>query len=182
MYMVRRRVPLTLSIPIIAAFFSCVVARPLLWLLPGSTSTIIDCSRLIPKLVPVLNAFDRSDICSANSHLWQSFLAFVVIYSAGTSFAVISNFPNITLRPIYEAPFRETSLLAVFLLAPASFAIYQYIFGDLSLRFYGASATDYKYAVDYASVQIDILMYAVNILVFVPTIVILTLITHDGQN
>ena len=184
MVMARRRVPLTLSIPIVAAFLSCVVARSLLWMLSSNTSTIIDCSRLIPKLVPVLNAFGHSDICSANSQLWQSFFVLVVIYAAATTFAVIANFSDITLEIFHKAPFREISLLAIFLLGPASVAIYQYIFGNLSLRFYGATATDYAYAVDYAGVQIDILMYAVNLLVFVPTIIILTLVvrTHDGQN
>jgi len=70
-------------------------------------------------------------------------------------------------------PTKEIVLLLSFLLIPGIVGLCAFIWGDINLRIYGSPAENYPLAMDYASAQINILMYAINLLFFVPTAVLL---------
>lgn len=56
-----------------------------------------------------------------------------------------------------------------------------YIFSDLSIKFYGSSILYYDKLIDYANVQVDILIYAVNFLFLVSYVVVFSLFLKKGQ-
>ena len=168
------KVRLSVSLPVVAAFLFCAMTRPFLSWIGESPSGQADCGRLMPKLLGVALKFKPADLCLANNYLWAALYVISFAYVTAVVVVSISNFRNWTFE-VLKAPIREIALLLAFLLLPGMFGLYAFIWGNIDLRIYGGPPENYPLAMDYAAVQIDILLYVVNLFLFVPTAVLLAM-------
>jgi hypothetical protein len=147
----------------------------------GTIASYIDCTWLVPKLVNLMSNFAREDLCSANAILWFEFGILSLSYFVSAVVALLYNRESITFELFAKAPTREIALLFGFLLIPGAIGIYQYLFGDLTLRIYGGPASNYISIEEYARAQANILLFAINLLVFVAELVTLSVIIERDE-
>ena len=149
---------------------------------------LFDCNHLIPKLTKYLTLFSRSDICAANAKLWFYYYFLLACYGVGFILILCLN-PDCRTRERFRRVPKiiwdwqiVKSLLLLVLMFPGftTVMLLYYVYNDVHIRRLGIGgpATSYPTLDIYADRQIDILMLAANLWMWLSFILLTAVFTR----
>lgn len=158
----------TVSLPVITAFLTCLLFAPFSEIAVRYVSNDV-CLSIIPKLNRAVGLYDHGTICRENSRLLVSLYFIAAAYLAAVFLVAALNWRVFTVNYLRKLDNFNIKVLigVIVILSIAFYLIYCYAYNDIAIRRLGGSLYSYSNLREYANAQIFLLMYVVNLFLFV---------------